>query len=208
VPDLFRRSCAPLVRRKRRRIQKSVDRLTEMWQTLSDDTQWHVHAVALGGIYIVACCFLGVAYAQTASRTPTLFLHTIKIPRPDGYSRFLLHVFVCIPFRASCVFIVYSLYRLGVENMLRGLAVVPLCQSFVWLRLFVFPENSLGQFGGRAWWARHRIIHSAFYLATAFVAVLAPKRAFVPLLFDVAFSCVVLLNHHTRCAVNQRTSKH
>lgn len=107
----------------------------------------------------------------------------------DTRTRNLLFFLVCIPLRVG-IALAASVYAIDypiASAVLGGLVAV----SFMYKAI---TQDTIGVFGGNAWWAEMRLAHATLYAAFAGMALMGEPASFVPLVLDVAMGVLCALS--------------
>ena len=104
--------------------------------------------------------------------------------------RSLLFVFVCLPIRL--------LIPLGMiyvhKSYLRFISFILFGFSLGFMNAYMKGDKLyVGFFGGEKWWIKNDIVHAVLYLTAGVLAFRYNKKAYIPLVLDVAFSFVTFV---------------
>ena len=165
------------------------------WYDVTEHDQWRIYMGILLFSFFTAFATKVFSLTQKSKSNSLTWLGTVKFGKPSVSKRRLIHWFVCLPIRGMFVALVYILPQLGVPIVIQASSIIPLFQSFTWLSLTIDNTQTTGQFGGKAWWAPQRIVHSATYMAYAVTSILDPHVAYIPLAVDVGLSIIFAILH-------------
>jgi len=101
--------------------------------------------------------------------------------------RLALFSLVCIPMRLALAL----LAKQGSPEVLRCLGYLALCSGLGFVYRFYAGGYDVGAFGGRAWWAKFRLVHGFLHLAFGLSALNGSDRAWVFAMADVVFAVLV-----------------
>lgn len=163
------------------------------WYHVDEATQWTVCAVMFSLVYLSSVAMKLVA---TDSERTNKWLWLVPMKKKSDRARTILHLCVCLPFRAAFVAMIFLLPRVGLTTLFRSTGFIPFIQSAFWAFQSIKNTTTVGQFGGQAWWAPQRKFHAILFLVAGLMTIKAPFFAFIPYAVDAWFSCVVVVIHY------------